>query len=95
MRRDRYFSFVDGFVLKFVEAEGKGKKNRRTPKPNHASGRSVKSGEGRSGHPGRLQDRGLQEMKDEGACLSMHQPWASLLVHDIKKWVETHCINCV
>lgn len=34
----------------------------------------------------RLQDRELQEMKDEGCCLSMHQPWASLLVEGIKKY---------
>ena len=33
----------------------------------------------------RLQDRDLQEMKDDGYCLSMHQPWASLLVAGIKK----------
>jgi hypothetical protein len=33
----------------------------------------------------RLQDQELQEMKDDGMCLSMHQPWASLLVAGIKK----------
>ena len=33
----------------------------------------------------RLQDRELQEMSDEGKCLSMHQPWASLLVRGIKR----------
>ena len=33
----------------------------------------------------RLQDQNLQEMKDEGMCLSMHQPWASLLVMGIKQ----------
>lgn len=32
----------------------------------------------------RLQDRELQEMSDEGMCLSMHQPWASLLVKGVK-----------
>lgn len=32
----------------------------------------------------RLQDRELQEMSDEGMCLSMHQPWASLLIKSIK-----------
>ena len=35
----------------------------------------------------RLQDRSLQEMRDEGCCLSMHQPWASLLVAGIKRSV--------
>nr|XP_045620438.1 activating signal cointegrator 1-like [Procambarus clarkii] len=43
----------------------------------------------------RLQDRELQEMTDEGVCLSMHQPWASLLVAGIKKhegrmWYSPH-----
>ena len=32
----------------------------------------------------RIQDSDLQEMKDDGMCLSMHQPWASLLVTGIK-----------
>jgi len=32
----------------------------------------------------RLQDGELQEMRDDGMCLSMHQPWASLLVAGIK-----------
>ena len=32
----------------------------------------------------RIQDHELQEMKDDGMCLSMHQPWASLLVRGIK-----------
>ncbi|XP_064390454.1 activating signal cointegrator 1-like [Halichondria panicea] len=43
----------------------------------------------------RLQDRTLQEMTDEGKCLSMHQPWASLLVAGIKtcegrSWYSAH-----
>ncbi|XP_013776774.1 activating signal cointegrator 1-like [Limulus polyphemus] len=33
----------------------------------------------------RIQDRELQEMSDDGKCLSMHQPWASLLIMGIKK----------
>ncbi|CAG5029947.1 unnamed protein product [Parnassius apollo] len=32
----------------------------------------------------RVQDAELQEMSDTGRCLSMHQPWASLLVEGIK-----------
>jgi hypothetical protein len=32
----------------------------------------------------RVQDRELIEMLDEGYCLSLHQPWASLLVAGIK-----------
>ncbi|KAG7483275.1 activating signal cointegrator 1 [Solea senegalensis] len=43
----------------------------------------------------RLQDKELQEMSDGGWCLSMHQPWASLLVKGIKKvegrtWYTSH-----
>ncbi|KAJ8029259.1 Activating signal cointegrator 1 [Holothuria leucospilota] len=43
----------------------------------------------------RIQDRELLEMSDEGWCLSMHQPWASLLIEGIKKhegrtWYSTH-----
>ena len=39
---------------------------------------------GLAGPVSRLQDKELQEMSDEGQCLSMHQPWASLLVLGIK-----------
>ncbi|XP_028678577.2 activating signal cointegrator 1 [Erpetoichthys calabaricus] len=43
----------------------------------------------------RIQDRELQEMADSGCCLSMHQPWASLLVKGIKRvegrtWYTPH-----
>ncbi|XP_070763674.1 activating signal cointegrator 1 [Enoplosus armatus] len=43
----------------------------------------------------RLQDKNLQEMSDGGWCLSMHQPWASLLVKGIKRvegrtWYTSH-----
>ncbi|CAB4033607.1 Hypothetical predicted protein, partial [Paramuricea clavata] len=43
----------------------------------------------------RIQDKELLEMTDEGKCLSMHQPWASLLVCGIKRaegrsWYTTH-----
>lgn len=43
----------------------------------------------------RLQDRELQEMADGGWCLSMHQPWASLLTYGIKRvegrtWYTSH-----
>lgn len=34
----------------------------------------------------RLQDKALQEMKDDGLCLSMHQPWATLLIAGIKRY---------
>uniref|UniRef100_A0ACB8E5J1 Activating signal cointegrator 1 n=1 Tax=Sphaerodactylus townsendi TaxID=933632 RepID=A0ACB8E5J1_9SAUR len=33
----------------------------------------------------RIQDREIQEISDGGQCLSMHQPWASLLVKGIKR----------
>ncbi|VEL13838.1 unnamed protein product [Protopolystoma xenopodis] len=32
----------------------------------------------------RLQDDAVQQMEDKAVCLSMHQPWASLLVRGIK-----------
>lgn len=35
----------------------------------------------------RVQDKELLEMQDMRQCLSMHQPWASLLVAGIKKYV--------
>ncbi|XP_022096510.1 activating signal cointegrator 1-like isoform X2 [Acanthaster planci] len=43
----------------------------------------------------RIQDRELMEMSDEGYCLSMHQPWASLLVTGVKRhegrtWYSSH-----
>ncbi|ELT87196.1 hypothetical protein CAPTEDRAFT_221890 [Capitella teleta] len=43
----------------------------------------------------RIQDRELREMSDEGSCMSMHQPWASLLILGIKKhegrsWYSSH-----
>jgi len=37
----------------------------------------------------RLQDADLLVMSDEGLALSMHQPWASLLVAGIKRSVLT------
>lgn len=48
-----------------------------------------------SGLTMRIQDREMQEMVDEGMCISMHQPWASLLVAGIKKhegrtWYSSH-----
>ncbi|KAL1138591.1 hypothetical protein AAG570_008654 [Ranatra chinensis] len=44
---------------------------------------------------GRVQDRQLMEMTDAGMCLSMHQPWASLLIYGIKihegrSWYSSH-----
>ena len=43
----------------------------------------------------RLQDADLRELRDEGLCLSMHQPWASLLIAGIKRvegrsWYTAH-----
>ncbi|XP_011301424.1 activating signal cointegrator 1 [Fopius arisanus] len=43
----------------------------------------------------RVQDKQLLEMVDEGLCLSMHQPYASLLISRIKKhegrtWYSSH-----
>ncbi|CAB0012604.1 unnamed protein product, partial [Nesidiocoris tenuis] len=33
---------------------------------------------------GRVQDKQVMEMSDHGVCLSMHQPWATLLIAGIK-----------
>lgn len=43
----------------------------------------------------RIQDKELQEIADDGWCLSMHQPWASLLIKGIKRvegrtWYSSH-----
>ena len=48
-----------------------------------------------SKHKMRLQDAELQVMRDDGWCLSMHQPWASYLVAGIKRhegrtWYSPH-----
>lgn len=52
------------------------------------TGTSV-AGDGEKKKPAvfRLQDKALQEMRDDGVCLSMHQPWATLLIAGIKRWV--------
>lgn len=55
-----------------------------------------RSGKGRSqGGLTRIQDKELMEMSDDGVCLSMHQPWASLLVmgiklHEGRTWYSPH-----
>ena len=43
----------------------------------------------------RIQDRELMQMTDDGMCLTMHQPWASLLIRGIKmhegrSWYTPH-----
>jgi hypothetical protein len=35
----------------------------------------------------RIQDKELLEMSDDGWCMSMHQPWATLLVNGVKRSV--------
>jgi len=64
-----------------------------------AGGRGVRGGDGKSSSQGgtvsRVQDRELLEMSDDGMCLSMHQPWASLLVmgikiHEGRTWYSQH-----
>lgn len=42
----------------------------------------------------RLQDKELQEVVDNGMCLSMHQPYASLLVSGIKMYVGKLLFLC-
>ncbi|KAJ4448144.1 hypothetical protein ANN_10157 [Periplaneta americana] len=60
-----------------------------------ASNRSIGEGENNMMLHRRVQDRELIEMIDEGCCLSMHQPWASLLVsgikvHEGRTWYTSH-----
>ena len=43
----------------------------------------------------RIQDKELMQMTDDGMCLSMHQPWATLLIRGIKmhegrSWYTPH-----
>jgi len=74
--------------------------------PNTSRGRPIYNesvgGRGLEGRQGvsqggvsRVQDTGLLEMSDMGMCLSMHQPWASLLVmgikiHEGRTWYTQH-----
>jgi len=43
---------------------------------------------------GRIQDKEYLEMFDQGLCLSIHQPYASLLVTGIKMWAMYLKIIC-
>ncbi|NXC38553.1 TRIP4 protein, partial [Penelope pileata] len=65
--------------------------------PHQGATRSMAAGEELDSERNRLriQDRELQEISDDGWCLSMHQPWASLLVRGIKRvegrtWYTSH-----
>ncbi|NXO29102.1 TRIP4 protein, partial [Cisticola juncidis] len=65
--------------------------------PQRKSVHSMESGSEAGGERSRLriQDRELQEISDDGWCLSLHQPWASLLVRGIKRvegrtWYTSH-----
>lgn len=64
------------YFIKFIEDESMKKRNK--------SNKMMKA-DANNNAMFRLQDQALQEMKDDGMCLSMHQPWASLLVMGIKK----------
>jgi len=55
----------------------------------------AKTGKSTGAALARIQDGALQEMTDQGVCLSMHQPWASLLVigvklHEGRTWYSNH-----
>jgi len=64
----------------------------------NAGGRGVRAdgrGCSQGGKVSRVQDKELLEMSDDGMCLSMHQPWASLLVmgvkiHEGRTWYTHH-----
>lgn len=55
----------------------------------------LKSSTGFDGVFNRVQDKEFQEMSDMKCCISMHQPWASLLVagikmHEGRSWYTAH-----
>ncbi|CAF0978379.1 unnamed protein product [Brachionus calyciflorus] len=66
---------LDAIKLKFVED--------KSMKKGGAKKDNEKATESKINY--RLQNPELQTMKDDGMCLTMHQPWASLLVSGIKK----------
>ena len=57
------------FIMNLKEADGQSKQ-KDSKKTKFAS-------------KNRVQDDRLKEMYDEGTCLTMHQPWASLLIKGI------------
>merc|ERR1740123_1844310 len=68
---------------------------RSRPMYDEVAGGLGSGGRGISGVVSRVQDRELMEMSDDGMCLSMHQPWASLLVmgikiHEGRTWYSQH-----
>ncbi|XP_072138383.1 activating signal cointegrator 1 [Mobula birostris] len=75
----------------WVEVTGTGSQRRGNDSHMESRGNAVGSERSRL----RIQDRELLEISDDGMCLSMHQPWASLLVRGIKKvegrtWYTSH-----
>lgn len=56
------------------------------PPQNHMTHHKMSDRSPTSYQPIRLQDRTILEMRDEGKCLSLHQPWASLVVYGIKRF---------
>lgn len=55
----------------------------------------LKSSNGFDGIFNRVQDKEFQEMSDMKCCMSMHQPWASLLIagikmHEGRSWYTAH-----
>ena len=70
------------FIMNLNAEREKAKKNSSTKKQTSFS-------------KNRVQDDRLKEMFDEGTCLTMHQPWASLLikgikVHEGRVWNSSH-----
>lgn len=79
-------SYSNFTSLKFISSGDRGSKPSSYESPaEKKNGREVM----------RIQDKEFQEMSDTGSCLSMHQPWASLLVMGIKRvegrvWYTAH-----
>lgn len=84
---------------KAIPNEGNINPNMFFPQPVFQDAGEIKSDRNNSNtvfsHVQRVQDQGLLEMFDQGLCLSLHQPWASLLVYGIMKdegrtWYTSH-----
>uniref|UniRef100_A0A182V472 ASCH domain-containing protein n=1 Tax=Anopheles merus TaxID=30066 RepID=A0A182V472_ANOME len=78
-----------------VSGGGRGKENVQPPGQHPTVGRPASSTTGYDGVYSRVQDKEFLQMSDLRHCLSMHQPWASLLVAGIKRhegrtWYSSH-----
>ena len=71
--------FLHIVFLKYVDTTGSSKSSKMSNINSDDSGNVWQK------KANRIQDRAILEMSDDGMCMSMHQPWASLLVKGIKR----------